>query len=90
MTTAAQDTGTATHDSMRAVSATALRRGRLMVLVAILLFALCLRSAVTSLTPLLTQISHEIGFGSAVIGVFGMLPTAMFAVAGLVDWKSVV
>ena len=38
MTTAAQDTGTATHDSMRAVSATALRRGRLMVLVAILLF----------------------------------------------------
>ncbi|MGH3726241.1 MAG: CynX/NimT family MFS transporter [Mycobacterium sp.] len=69
---------------MRAVSAAALRRGRLMVLVAILLFALCLRSAVTSLTPLLTEISRDVGFGSAVIGVFGMLPTAMFAVAGLI------
>ncbi|MDO3334698.1 MFS transporter [Mycobacteroides abscessus] len=72
------------RDETHMISAAALRRGRLMVLAAILLFALCLRSAVTSLSPLLTQISHEIGFGSAVIGVFGMLPTAMFAVAGLV------
>lgn len=72
------------RDETHVISAAALRRGRLMVLAAILLFALCLRSAVTSLSPLLTQISHEIGFGSAVIGVFGMLPTAMFAVAGLV------
>ncbi|RIR19193.1 MFS transporter, partial [Mycobacteroides abscessus] len=72
------------RDETHMISAAALRRGRLMVLAAILLFALCLRSAVTSLSPLLTQISHEIGFGSAVIGVFGMLPTAMFAIAGLV------
>lgn len=84
------------RDETHMISAAALRRGRLMVLAAILLFALCLRSAVTSLSPLLTQISHEIGFGSAVIGVFGMLPTAMFAIAGLVtpalterfDWNA--
>lgn len=65
-------------------SAAALRRGRLMVLAAILLFALCLRSAVTSLTPLLPDVSSDFGFDSTVIGVFGMLPTAMFAAAGLV------
>jgi CP family cyanate transporter-like MFS transporter len=59
-------------------------QGRLLVLLAILLFALTLRAAVTSLTPLLTQISHEVGFGATIIGVFGMLPTAMFAAAGIV------
>lgn len=68
----------------RVKSLAALRRARLLVLVAILLFALCLRAAVTSLAPLLTEVAGEIGFGSTVIGVFGMLPTAMFAVAGLV------
>ncbi|MFC4602458.1 MFS transporter [Rhodococcus kronopolitis] len=57
--------------------------GRLTVLVAVVLAALTLRTAVTSLTPLLDQISAEIGFGSTVIGVFGMLPTALFALAGL-------
>lgn len=58
--------------------------GRLIVLAAIILFSLSLRGAVTSLTPLLQRISDEIGFGTAVIGVFGMLPTAMFGVAGFV------
>ncbi|MFD4293060.1 CynX/NimT family MFS transporter [Rhodococcus sp. NPDC058532] len=57
--------------------------GRLVVLAAIVLSALTLRIAVTSLTPLLDEIGQEIGFGSTVIGVFGMLPTAMFAVFGL-------
>jgi CP family cyanate transporter-like MFS transporter len=46
------------------------------------LFALSLRSAVTSLTPLLSRISVEIGFGSSVIGAIGMLPALMFASAG--------
>lgn len=60
------------------------KQGRLLVLLAIVLFALTLRTAVTSLTPLLTQISHDLHFGATIIGVFGMLPTAMFAAAGIV------
>lgn len=60
------------------------KQGRLLVLLAIVLFALTLRTAVTSLTPLLTQISEDLRFGATIIGVFGMLPTAMFAAAGIV------
>ncbi|MET9326886.1 MFS transporter [Tsukamurella sp. NPDC003166] len=60
------------------------KQGRLLVLLAIVLFALTLRTAVTSLTPLLTRISEDLHFGATVIGVFGMLPTAMFAAAGIV------
>ncbi|WP_067818217.1 MFS transporter [Nocardia inohanensis] len=45
--------------------------------------ALTLRIAVTAFTPLASRIGDDIGYGTAVIGVFGMLPTAMFAVAGL-------
>lgn len=58
--------------------------GRILILLAIVLFSLSLRAAVTSLTPLLSRISDEMGFGSAVIGVFGTLPTALFALAGFV------
>lgn len=57
--------------------------GRLTVLAAIVLSALTLRIAVTSLTPLFDEIGSDVGFGSAVFGIFGMLPTAMFAVFGL-------
>jgi CP family cyanate transporter-like MFS transporter len=60
------------------------KQGRLLVLLAIVLFALTLRTAVTSLTPLLTRISEDLHFGASTIGVFGMLPTAMFAAAGIV------
>lgn len=60
------------------------RRGRLLVLLAIVLFALSLRTAVTSITPLLSEISGDLHFGATIIGVFGMLPTAMFAAAGIV------
>ncbi|CAM3781926.1 CynX/NimT family MFS transporter [Tsukamurella ocularis] len=60
------------------------KQGRLLVLLAIVLFALTLRTAVTSLTPLLTRISEDLHFGATIIGVFGMLPTAMFAAAGIV------
>lgn len=56
--------------------------GRITILVAIVLSALALRSAVTSLTPLVSRISDDVGFGDSLIGVFGMLPTAMFALAG--------
>jgi MFS transporter, CP family, cyanate transporter len=56
--------------------------GRIIVLLAIVLFSLALRAAVTSLTPLMSRVSGAVGFGSAVTGILGMLPTAMFALAG--------
>lgn len=55
----------------------------MLVLAGILLSALNLRTAVTSLTPLLDLLSIRFGFGAAVVGVFGMLPTAAFAVFGV-------
>ncbi|BCN55040.1 MFS transporter [Rhodococcus hoagii] len=57
--------------------------GRVLVFAAIAMSALVLRTAVTSFTPLADQISSELGFSSTVVGVFGMVPTAMFAVFGL-------
>lgn len=57
--------------------------GRAVVLAAIVLFAFSLRTAVTSLAPLLTRVSDDIGFGETMIGVFGMMPTAMFGLAGI-------
>ena len=58
-------------------------RARLLILAGIVLSAFSLRTAVTSLTPLLTQVGDDLGFGSAVVGVFGMVPPAMFAAFGL-------
>ncbi|WUD70021.1 MFS transporter [Nocardia sp. NBC_00508] len=45
--------------------------------------ALALRVAVTAFSPLAEQIGAEIGYGTAVVGLFGMIPTAMFALSGL-------
>lgn len=58
-------------------------RGRLAALAGIALTAFNLRTAVTSLTPLFDRVSADLGFGPTVIGVFGMLPTAAFAVLGV-------
>ncbi|TSD97407.1 MFS transporter [Skermania sp. ID1734] len=57
--------------------------GRVLVFLAIVSSALTLRVAVTAFTPLAEQIGADIGFSHAVIGVFGMMPTAMFAAFGL-------
>ena len=53
-----------------------------LILAGIVLSAFNLRTAVTSLTPLLDQLGDVFGFGSTIIGVFGMLPTAAFALFG--------
>ncbi|MFC9998228.1 MFS transporter [Nocardia sp. NPDC127526] len=45
--------------------------------------ALTLRVAVTAFTPLAAEIGSDMGYSIAIVGVFGMLPTAMFAIAGL-------
>ena len=58
-------------------------KGRLLAFVAIVLVSANLRSAVTSLTPLLDRLGHVFDFGSTMTGVLGMMPTAAFAVFGL-------
>ncbi len=58
-------------------------RGRGLVLVGIILSAFNLRTAVTSLTPLLDQLGRLFDFGSTMTGVFGMMPTAAFALFGV-------
>ena len=57
--------------------------GRWLVLAGILLSAFNLRTAVTSLTPLLDVLGAQFGFGPTVAGLLGMVPTAAFAVAGV-------
>ncbi|MFT4088608.1 MAG: MFS transporter [Gordonia sp. (in: high G+C Gram-positive bacteria)] len=59
-------------------------RGRVVVLVAIVVFSLSLRTAVTSITPLLGRISADMDFGHSVSGLIGMLPTLMFGLAGVI------
>lgn len=58
-------------------------RGRALVFAAIIVSALTLRAAVTSISPLFGRIGDELHFGSTVVGLVGMLPPAMFAVFGL-------
>ncbi|MTE12705.1 MFS transporter [Nocardia aurantiaca] len=65
------------------LSKRALFEGRLLVFAAIVMSALTLRVAVTAFTPLAARIGRDIGYSTAVVGVFGMLPTAMFALGGL-------
>ena len=57
--------------------------GRWLALAGILLAAFNLRTAVTSLTPLLQVVGADFGFGSATAGLLGMLPTASFAFFGV-------
>ena len=58
-------------------------RGRATALLAIVLTAVNLRTAVTSLSPLLDRLEAHFGFGATMSGVLGMVPTAAFAVFGV-------
>jgi len=62
---------------------TSRRTGRILILLSLLLSAFNLRTAVTSLTPLLDQLGATYGFGAGIAGVFGMLPAAAFALFGV-------
>ncbi|AWH91631.1 CynX/NimT family MFS transporter [Dietzia lutea] len=55
----------------------------LVAFVGVVLVSLNLRTAVTSLSPLLGVIDAEIGLGAAGMGLLGMIPTLMFAVWGV-------
>lgn len=55
-----------------------------LVLAAIAMTALNLRTAVTGFSPLLETIGDALGFGASLFGVFGTMVTASFAVFGFV------
>lgn len=57
-------------------------RGRILVIVGILLVAVTLRSAVTVVPPVVPEISRDLPFDSLTIGLLGMLPTLAFAIFG--------
>lgn len=57
-------------------------KGRLLVLSGILLVAATLRSAVTVVPPVVSEISTSLPIDSLTIGLLGMLPTLAFAIFG--------
>ena len=58
-------------------------RGRILVLAGILAVAFTLRSAVTVVPPVAGAIGQDIPMPSWLLGVLGMLPTALFGLGGL-------
>lgn len=58
-------------------------RGRATVLIAVVLLALNLRTAVAALSPIVDLIAGDVPFGTLGLGVLGMLPPIAFAAAGL-------
>ena len=59
-------------------------RGRVVALLAILLIALSLRSAVAAISPIVEEVSRDIPLTSVGLGVIGMLPPVFFALSGLI------
>lgn len=57
--------------------------GRTLALLGILLVAANLRTAVTALSPIVTQISVDLPLSAVTIGVLGMLPPICFAIFGI-------
>lgn len=60
-------------------------RSALLPLLAVILTALNLRTAITGFPPLLDTIGLELGFGPELYGVLGTIVTASFAVFGLLS-----
>jgi CP family cyanate transporter-like MFS transporter len=58
--------------------------GRTLALLGILLVAINLRSAVASLSPIVTKVDADIPLSALAIGVLGMLPPVCFAVFGII------
>ncbi len=88
LSAAARDEGatvatTAAADSARAHQKAPLWRGRTLLLAAVVLLALNLRSAATSVSPLLDRVSTDLGMGTTAAGLLGMVPTLAFALSGV-------
>lgn len=65
-----------------AAPARSLWKGRLILVVGIVLLGISLRHAVTGMSPFLPQIRADIGMGQAAATLLGMLPTLFFGAAG--------
>lgn len=61
---------------------TGLWQGRAAILIGLVLLGITLRHAVTGLSPLLTDVRHALGIGTAGATFIGMLPTLCFGTAG--------
>lgn len=72
------------HWGVTPLSPRALWAGRTLALLGILLVAANLRTAVTALSPIFTQIRSDVPFSAAGIGLLGALPPICFAVFGIV------
>ncbi|MFC8531672.1 MFS transporter [Nocardia sp. NPDC057227] len=83
MTATLDPSATESTSTQPAVRRRALLEGRLLVFAAIVMSAFTLRVAVTAFSPLAERIGADIGYGTAVVGVFGMIPTAAFALSGV-------
>ncbi len=57
--------------------------GRTVVLLGIILLSASLRTAATSLSPIISAVSSDIPLSALGLGVLGMLPPLLFALAGL-------
>lgn len=53
-------------------------------LLAIVLTSLNLRTCIVALAPLVPRISHDLGIGSGVVGILGMIPTIAFALTAFI------
>jgi CP family cyanate transporter-like MFS transporter len=58
-------------------------RGRVLIIIGIVLLGITLRHAVTGLSPLLPVVREQLGIGVTGASFLGMLPTLSFGVAGL-------
>jgi MFS transporter, CP family, cyanate transporter len=59
-------------------------RGRILLIIGVVLLGVSLRHAVTGMSPLLPVIREELGFGVAGASFLGMLPTLSFGIAGFI------
>ena len=64
--------------------AVAERRGRVLALLGIVLFAFSLRIGVASLSPIIDHVTHDIALSPWVIGLIGTAPPVCYAVFGIV------
>lgn len=72
----------AAGDSAASQGAASLWRGRVLLIIGIVLLGITLRHAVTGLSPLLPVLREELGIGVSGASFLGMLPTLSFGVAG--------
>jgi MFS family permease len=57
--------------------------GRTVAVLAIVLLALNLRTAVTAMSAIVTEVTADVPLGSVSLGIIGMLPPVAFALSGL-------